>query len=520
MRPLLSCFTLSARLVVGVFMSLLAGASVGVADDAPTRGTRFVIADEVGDWGIPSPYLHDRRGPGFILTSLVFDTLIWKDATGAFVPSLAETWTVDDTGATFTLHPKARWHDGVPVTADDVVFTVGMFREFPLASLDLSRIQSVRALDDHTVRFEMTQPFAPFLATIAGVMPIVGRHLHGAVETPMTLGLPQAAIGSGPFRLEHYDRVQGATLFRANHAYHRGRPTVEEIAFVRMTPPVAVAGVRKGTVDLATSVPVRDAESLAAAGVRLLVHDTGHPVRLKYNTRHPVLADGRVRRAFAHFIDRKRVIETVYLGWAVPWDPRGLAPLADPARDPYPFDPGAGQRLLEQAGWSRTPDGPWIRENEAVRLDLLAPRAQESLARLIGQQLGAQGLGVAVRLLDRGAFDEALRQGAYDLALTSHGLLGDPDVFRQGVLGTRPDSDRYTANPDLVAALEAQVTQTDPARRQALLARAGELYARDLPSYVLVSPRRAAVAPEPFFFTPGGVGPGVPSVLNKLAFLP
>jgi len=479
----------------------------------------LIIADEKGDWGFPSPYLHDRRGPGYVLMSLVFDSLVWKDSQGAFVPALAESWSLDAAGATFSIHPEARWHDGRPVTADDVVFTVEMFRAYPYLSLDLSTIRTVRKTDDRTVRFEFEHPFAPFLANIAGMMPIVPRHIFEPVGNPLTLAGEKAAIGSGPFTLVRYDRVQGATLFRANPAYHLGAPRIHEIAFVRMSPPAAVAGLEKGTVGLATNVPVRQVDALKAAGVRMMVHDMGHPVRLKFNHERPALADARARRGLAQFIDRPRIIETAYLGWGEVWDPRGCAPLADPADDPLPFDPEAGQRLLLGAGWQQDDDGAWTLPSA---FDLIALRSYDGVARLVTQQLETQGVSVSLTLLDRGAFDDRLRRGSYDLALTSYGMLGDPDVFRHGVLGTRPGSDRYTDDPALVEALMAQTRETDPDKRAALLAQAGERYLQALPSFAMVSPRRVVgvAADVPVFFTPGGLAHGIPSVLNKRAFLP
>lgn len=484
---------------------------------------RIVIADAQGDWGVPSPYLHDRRGPGYVLSSLLFDTLVWKDGEGRFIPALARSWQQDDAGFTFQIDPAAKWHDGRPLTPDDVVFTFDYLRRHPYLSVDASVIRAVSRQGERGVRFDLERPFAPFLSDIAGTMPILPRHNFAGVQNPLRFSDAQALTGSGPYKLKSYDRLQGNYLFEAVPGYYRGTPKVREIAFVKMSVPAAIAELKKGRVDVVTSVPATRLEELTSVGLRVLTYQMSHPVRLKFNFTRDGLADSRVRQGLAHLLDLRRIIETVYLGQADLWNPAGLAPLAAGQGDPYPHDSEKAQALLRAGGWRSDADGAWrTAAGAAVSLTLVATRHFDALVRMVAAQLEEAGIRVTVTLFDQGGFEQRLADGDYDLAIASFSMLGDPDIFRHGIIGTRPDSDHYTEDADLTVLLNAQVFETDPVKRAAMLTRAGELYLRDMPSYAMVSPRRSVGMNDRvrLFFTPTGIGPGIPSVLNKQAFLP
>ncbi len=112
----------------------------------PVSIDRYVIGDRK-DWGFPAPYFHYPRGPGYLRMSMVFDTLIWKDAKG-FIPMLADTWRYDPgrRAYIFELNPRARWHDGRPVTAADVVFTLAYMKRHPYPWIDLSHVAGGEAV--------------------------------------------------------------------------------------------------------------------------------------------------------------------------------------------------------------------------------------------------------------------------------------------------------------------------------------------------------------------------------------
>ncbi len=104
------------------------------------------IGDSKGDWGSPNAYRHYPRGPGYIRMSWVFDTLVWKDREG-YMPALADSWSYDPAkmAFTFNLNPKAKWHDGQPVTAQDVAFTIEYFKKYPYSWISVDDIEPNRS---------------------------------------------------------------------------------------------------------------------------------------------------------------------------------------------------------------------------------------------------------------------------------------------------------------------------------------------------------------------------------------
>jgi len=151
----------------------------GAAGEVPL----YTIADPTGDWGFPSPYSFYPRGPGYLRASLIFDTLVWKDA-GGYIPALADSWEYDrdKMAYTFRLHPGVRWHDGRELTSKDVVFTFQYLKEHPHTWFDVSAVDRVEAAGDQTVVIYLNRPYAPFLDFVAGNVLILPEHIWRNVE--------------------------------------------------------------------------------------------------------------------------------------------------------------------------------------------------------------------------------------------------------------------------------------------------------------------------------------------------
>jgi len=468
---------------------------------------RLVIATGHGDWGMPTPYLHLPRGPGFMVTSLVFDTLIWRGADGRFVGCLADSWDVSSDGllADFRLNPHAKWHDGRPVTAEDVAFTIAYMRRHPYSFADVSPIASVQVEAADRLRMTLKRPYAPFLANLAGSVPILPRHVYAGIEDPLRFSAPEAAIGSGPFVFKSYDRAQKRYLFQAHVGYHRGRVAADELALLEMSPPAAAKGLIDGIVDMASDIDPAQVEALTAHGIGIVRYSSYLAYRLQFNTRKPPLSDPVVRRSIASAIDREALIRLAFRGNAEVWSAGGLAPRSeDPAGFPqYEFMPSRAARAV--------PPG--------TRLTLISSRQGGMLARVLAAQLTQAGVGIDLRLLDMGGARMRLERGDFDLALNWCSVMGDPQIMTRMVLG--PQGEGYEGDPKLTDLLTRQVGELDAAHRAAMVREASLLYARDLPSFPLAAPI-ALVAHGPRlkpYPTPHGLGPGVPSVLNKLIFL-
>lgn len=148
------------------------------------------IGDSTCDWGFPNPYRYYPRGPSYVRMMWVFDTLVWKDDKGT-VPGLADSWSYDlgRTAFSFQLNPRAKWHDGHPVTAEDVVYTFQYLKKRPYRWITLEHVDHVLAETPQTVVITLSRPYAPFLSEIGGTIPILPRHVWEKVDRPETYNL-------------------------------------------------------------------------------------------------------------------------------------------------------------------------------------------------------------------------------------------------------------------------------------------------------------------------------------------
>lgn len=309
--------------------------------------------------------------------SLVFSGLTRLNGRGEAVPDLAESWEIGADGKSylFRLRRNARWHDGTPFTAQDVVFTVKTVQDldfpgFPDLSL-LWRNFTPEKLDDHTVKFTLKEPFAPFLSYAnLGLLP---AHVLGGVPPKQLAEHPfnSNPIGTGPFKIAEATAEQ--LLLEANPNFHGQRPYLSRIK-LRFFPDEfsAFSRLESGEVQ---AVLFRPAVSAKMAGklkrlkdVSLYTAPRSSYVVLFLNNRSPILAQREVREALLLALDRRRIIQGPVGGQGMvavsPILPQTWA--YDSQVKEVPYDPEQAKRLLEAAGWK--PGAERIREREGQRL--------------------------------------------------------------------------------------------------------------------------------------------------------
>lgn len=196
----------------GLVLLLVSILSLGVPASAQDTASEVRIGISSDQWGL-TPYDYNTGYPGYIMMSLLYDNLLWFGPDGSLIPWLASNYSVSEDGLawTFTLRENATWHDGQPVTADDVAFTMDFIKSNQhLRWTDpvTAQVESVEVVDEHTAVFHLTAPTPGFALLIAADVPILPRHIwQGAT---LTWGEPVNVppIGSGPYRLvEHQTDV-------------------------------------------------------------------------------------------------------------------------------------------------------------------------------------------------------------------------------------------------------------------------------------------------------------------------
>ncbi|MCV0377411.1 ABC transporter substrate-binding protein [Microbacterium sp.] len=288
---------------------------------------------------------------------------------------LAESWSVSPNGLVyeFRLRADATWHDGHPVTADDVVYTAGLLQQphryFRDSLLVDGTPAQFSAIDDRIVRVELPRRFSPFATHLTPVWGslflVVPRHL---VESRGEAAFEQAPVGSGPFSFGRADADR--LSLRANPAYFNGAPAVDEVEIRFFESNEArVAAFDAGDVDVLI-FPGREYEARAVrAGARLHRTTTNTIVQLAMNCRTPMFADTRVRQGVAAAVNRPRLLQEIEGPSGVAaYSPVGPSSWAyDPTVNRHQYDPARAAALLDAAGWTVGRDG--IRESGGRRFE-------------------------------------------------------------------------------------------------------------------------------------------------------
>lgn len=414
------------------------------------------------------PWHPRTRGEEQVI-SLLYSGLTRLDDTLAPQPDLATDWTASSDGRviTFTLRNDAVWHDGLPVTADDVVFTLGALRALePETALlaGLQRVTEVAAPTTDTVVVRLNERYAPIFSLLT--LPVLPRHvLEG--ENLATLNLWDAPIGSGPFRLERREPGVAITL-AANQAFYRGAPLLDRVAFV-VAPDarVAMSALQDGRLLLA-ELPWSEGRAITETAPMLQTGayaENGYYF-LAFNLRpNRIFSDARLREALALAIDLPRIVQEATDGQGMiigsSAAPGSWADLTPPPVTAVDLD--RARALLDEAGWRLPPDGA-VRQKDGVTLTIqLFVRADDPrrvrAAELIAGAAEQIGMDIVVQPADFATVIRSKYAPPYDFDL----LLGswingvadpnfgdymfyDPDDFalfhssqiNQGVADARP----------------------------------------------------------------------------------
>ena len=304
-----------------------------------------------------------QTGNQFMVFQLMYNTLVERDETEAIIPGLADSWEINATATEFTfkLNPNAKWHDGTPVTADDVVHTAATAKAdkdnyistYPITSWLVT--DSVEAVDPHTVKFTLAAPNSVFLENLTDpAHSIMPKHLldgqTGDVLKASDFVTGKSPIGSGPYTFTSYTPDQFIE-FDANPDYFLGAPTIGKIFFrLKVNPDTAAAQLQSGELQLALEMKPSDFEVLStAAGIKAEQIPGVGQMTLQYMTKSPQMTDERVRQAINFAFDRKTLLETVFGGAGrLLWIDAGFNP-DDPELEKYELNQDRAKELLAEA---------------------------------------------------------------------------------------------------------------------------------------------------------------------------
>lgn len=456
--------------VAYVMASLCLGACADSGKPStPSQVGGTLVISAVADADILLPPL-TLTGQGLQVVDNVFDRLaqpvLGEDGTLTFAPALATAWQwrADSLAIDFTLAPSARWHDGEPVTAEDVRFTFAAYADSALASPAreaLRAIDSAQVVGEHAVRVWFATRSPSQFTDAATQIRVLPKHLLDSIPRARwrTSTFARQPIGSGRFRFGSWQAGTRLELISDSTNY-RGRAKLDRVVWTVAPDPAAAAlrlssgdadfleGVRPDAVAALTADPhvrVMRAPGLAYGFVQFNLM-----APRSSTTPHAVFGSAAVRRALSMSVNRALAVQLVLGDYArVALGPVTRIQLgADTLLRPLPFDTARANALLDSLGWRRGAGGVRAQGATPLRFTLLVPSSSTQrvrLAEVLQPMFAAIGADVTISSLDFGAFMGRLASGDFDAAIMAIGA--DPELSGiRGVWGS--DASRLKGGPN------------------------------------------------------------------------
>ncbi len=479
-------------------------ASVMARQDEPKKGGQVIVgfSQEPTIFNPLKSTLEVDRGVQFAL----FDSLWRIDQEATLIPNLAteipslENGGISEDGLTYTfkLRDDARWHDGEPFTAADVVFSHNMILNPDFVAgtrVGHDNVTEISAPDETTVTMTLKEPYAPFLI-VWGDTYLVPEHLLKDVEDLNTAEFNSTApVGTGPFTF--VERVAGDHItVKANPTYHGPGPYLDTVIF-KYVPDLTVlfTQFKTGEVD-ATGIQGITAQNFAEAQTlegKVIHHEPSGFVEFIYmNHGKPVFQDKAVREALYAAMDKENIINTVYYGVHGPTESYLSTEswAFNPDLTPQVFDVEAAKKILDDAGWVPGADG--TREKDGVKLSFQNSTTAGNPVREQAQQYLQQtwkeaGIDMQIENMPAAViWGDYFNQSQYDSVMVGWTNPPDPDGtsrFHSDYIPAQGGGGQNTLqykNPELDALWEAGVAELDQEARATIYQEAQQIMRDDL----------------------------------------
>ncbi len=412
-------------------------------------------------------------------------------------PYLAESWEVSDDGLSVTLNlvQNATFHDGEPVTSEDVAFSIMTTKEnHPFQSM-FAPVETIETPDAHTAIIRLSQPHpALLLALSPALAPVIPKHVFGDGQDVKSHPANSAPVGSGPFMLEEFTAGEAIILKKNPNFFIDGRPKLDEIIISMVKDPSSLLiAMENGDFDMYPFMAGSQEIKRLEKADHLTITDEGYaavgPINwLAFNTKSEKLSDVRVRQAIAYATDRDFITKALHRG--VSTQQRGpiieSSPFFDETIEAYDIDLDKANALMAEAGFA---------DGMELTIDFIpGPKEQQqSVAEYLKSQLKKIGIDLTVRAApDFPTW--AGRVGGHDFELTMDVVFnwGDPVIgvhrtylcsnIRQGVIWSNTQS---YCNEEVDAILNAAAVEQDPDKRKDLYSRFQHIIAQDVPIYFI-----------------------------------
>ena len=381
---------------------------------------------------------------GYEVMQLNYSLLTSWDENLDPIANLAEDWSSSEDGLewVFKLQQGVTWHDGEPFTAEDVKFTLDLNRSLGDSSFFYDYVSSmteVEVLDEHTVRIETDQPLS-WMPQMW--LPILPKHIWEDLDPEFAVSeyTNPDPVGTGPFHVVEHVQGQHTRLVK-NEQYFKGAPQIDEVILITYAnADIMVEALKRGDIDIVTSVPgaqFKALEEAAPQDVHILAASSPSFSQLAINVwedpeskGNPLLLDRNIRLAMEYAIDRPHLIDVAFFGYGEPGSTL-IPPMydffhlkLDPAEERN-YDPERAREILDESGYRESADGPRVSPEGAPLSFRLFVRNESPMglkaAQLIKDWFKDISIEIEVISFNEGTFVDNIFDSDFDLFIWGWG---------------------------------------------------------------------------------------------------
>ncbi|WP_251860152.1 peptide-binding protein [Clostridium sp. Marseille-Q2269] len=512
--------------IIALSATLTATIFSGCASNKEAKGTDKKAKDTIvygintPPTGVFNPLLSDSRYD-INVNSILYLPLLNLDDKGGLVPALAEKYEVskDQKTITYKLNPKAKWHDGKEITADDVVFTLTALAN-PKYTGELKDIVSkvkgaeeynkgtaknivgLKAVDKNTVTVELKEVYAPSLLQISGIQPIP-KHvwekqpIEKWVESKKLLTTP---VGSNAYKLKEYKEGEFVKFVAAEDFFGKKAKT-KNFTLKITNPNTLQAELKNHSVDIANTQDMKkaDVEAVKKEGYKITTYPDYMFQYMGFNLRNAKFQDKKVRQAFMYAIDRAAMVDKLIEGrglaintallptsWAYPKE--GL--------NEYKYSVDKAKNLMKEAGWTEKNGSLTNNKGEKFDVTLKVPtgsKPREQSAVIIQEALKKIGVNVKIESMEFPTLmTQVVKNHEFDLYLMGNTLSADPDpkaFWSSQAVSDKKGEVGYNIvgykNPEVDKLIDEGLSTIDRTKRAETYAKFGKIINEDVPEVFL-----------------------------------